>query len=221
MLKTVRTALFTGLLVTTPVFAENAWIDDEVFVPVRAGMGTEYRILHRGLKSGTAVEVLERPEGSDWVKIRAGETEGYVAARYVSSQPTAAIDLARLQQRFDKTLAELTERKQQLKDITAERDALSTENTRLKRELGDNSDQLAHLQDVAADPIRLDQANRQLNEELSALRLQLDTLQAENSMLSSDNTRSNWIVGAMILLVGGAIGLFARGRGSRRNSGWA
>ena len=221
MLKTVRTALLTSLLVTAPVFAQTAWIDDNVFVPVRAGMGTEYRILHRGLKSGTAIEVLERPEGSDWVKIRVGETEGYVASRYVSSTPTAAIELARLKQRFEKTQAELTERKQQLKDVTAERDALSSESNRLKRELGENSDQLAHLQDVAADPIRLDQANRQLNEELSALRLQLDTLQAENSMLSSDNTRSNWIVGAIILLVGGAIGLFARGRSGRRNSGWA
>lgn len=202
-----------------PAHAATGWIDDEVFVPVRAGAGTQFKILHRGLKSGTAVEILGQEEGSDWAQIRYGDIEGYISARYLSRSPTAAIQLQQLQKRHDSLKSELETLRNQLQETRSERDKLSAENSALSSDLGNASERLGHLEEVAADPIRLDQANRELNEQLSTLRTQLDTLQAENTMLSNDNTSRNIIIGAAILILGFIVGLVMKGRSGRGGGG--
>ncbi|MDF1820610.1 MAG: TIGR04211 family SH3 domain-containing protein [Alcanivoracaceae bacterium] len=206
-------------VVTLPAQAATGWIDDEVFVPVRAGAGTQFKILHRGLKSGTAVEILEQEQDSDWARIRYNDIEGYIAARYLSRSPTAAIQLQQLQKRHDSLKEELASARSQLKEVSAERDRLASQNAALNSDLGSASERLDHLEEVASDPIRLDQANRELNEQLSTLRTQLDTLQAENAMLNGDNTSRNLTVGAVILLIGLILGLVVKGRSGRGGRG--
>lgn len=209
------------LLASGSLNAATGWIGDDLYVPVRAGAGTTFKILHRGLKTGTSVEILETEEGSDWAKIRFGAIEGYINARYLKRSPTAGIQLAKLQKKYEQVQAQLSSSQTQLRDVTQQRDALSSENKQLDGTLSSRQKELANLKDVAADPIRLDQANRKLNEELVVLRTQLDTTQAENAMLRSDNTSSQWLVGCLILFCGSLVGWLLKGRSGKRNSSWA
>ena len=86
--------LMLALCLPAPVYAAAAWIGDEIYVPMRAGAGTGYRIVHRGIKSGTRVELLG--EEGDWIHIRYGNREGYVEKQYISRTPTAALRLQKL-----------------------------------------------------------------------------------------------------------------------------
>jgi SH3 domain protein len=147
-------------------FAATGWISDELYVPLRAGEGNQYKILHRGLKSGTAVEILEQVEGSEWTKVRYGEIEGYINSQYVMKSPTADIRLAQMEKKYEQTREQLTTAQTQLREVTAERDRLAGENKSLDNNLNARSDELDKLKEIAADPVRLDQANRKLNEEL-------------------------------------------------------
>lgn len=208
------------LLLASPLQAAPGWIGDTLFVPVRSGPGNEYRILHRGLKTGTPVEVLEMEEGSEWTRIRYGEVEGYVNTQYVSRSPTASLRLERAEQSRAQAREQLTAAQQKLKEVTQERDRLAAENSELQARLGNRNEQLENLKEVAADPIRLDQANRKLNEELSQLRTQLDTLQAENTMLRGENTSGKWLTGALILIAGALFGWLFKGRSGRGRSSW-
>ena len=206
-------------LLSTPALAATAWIDDEIYVPVRSGAGSGYRIVHRGPKSGTRVEFLG--EDGDWAHIRFGDTEGYIGKQYISRSPTAAIRLEQISGDRKQMESRMTEMRERLSSVEAERDRLSAENEELKGSLSSRSDELENLRDVAADPIRLDQANRRLNEELSMLRSELDQVKAENAMLRGNNTSQQWITGVGILILGAIAGLLLKSKSGRRRSTWA
>lgn len=209
--------LFAAL--SAPATAATAWVNDEVYVPLRSGAGPGYRIVHRGLKSGTQVEFLG--EEGDWAHIRHGNVEGYVGKQYISRTPVAAIRLretARKNEELTRTVAALRE---QLDGLQGEHDRLIDENKELQGSLTSRGQELDKLRDVAADPLRLDQANRRLNEELSMLRSDLDQLKAENAMLRNDGTSRQWITGVGILILGAVVGLLLKSRSGRQRGGWA
>lgn len=219
----MRVLAFLILLVVVlpaPVLAESGWIDDVLYVPIRSGQGNQYRIVHRGLRTGTQLEILEWPQDAEWVKVRYKDVEGYIGAQYVSRSPTASIKLEQLQQRYEQTRAQLEQTRQELASVTSERNQLAEQNQQLETQLTTARDKAEHLQEVAADPIRLDKANRELNEKLSLLRTELDQVKAENNMLRSESTSRKWAMGAGILLLGGLLGWIFKSRGSKRSGNW-
>src|SRR5699024_3510281 len=97
-----------------------------VYVPLRSGAGPGYRIVHRGLKSGTQGEFLG--EEGDWAHIRHGSVEGYVGKQYISHTPVAAIrlrDITRNNEELERTVATL---RGQLDELQDERDRLAADN---------------------------------------------------------------------------------------------
>lgn len=208
-------------MATTPALAAPGWISDILYVPMRSGAGNQYRIVHRGLKSGTRLEIIEMEEGAEWAKVRYDDTEGYINAQYVVRSAPAMIRLEQLETQHQKVNAQLAELRQQLSAVTTERNQLKQENQKLSGDLSSRSEEVDRLQEVAADPIRLDQANRELNEQLSRLRTELNGVTAENALLRSDKTSSMWMVGASILIGGWLIGWLMRSRSARSRSSWA
>ncbi|MCK5874438.1 MAG: TIGR04211 family SH3 domain-containing protein [Alcanivoracaceae bacterium] len=217
----IATIGLTTTLWAAPATAAPGWISDTLFVPVRSGAGNQYRIVHRGLKTGTQLEIIAMEEGAEWAQVRIGDIEGYINAQYVVRTPPAMIRLEQLEKQHEQARKQLDEARQQVSALTSERNQLAADNKRLGGELNVQSEQVSKLEDIAADPIRLDRANRELNEELSRLRTELNTVTAENSMLRGDKTSSMWLVGASILIGGWLIGWLMRSRSSRARSSWA
>lgn len=208
-------------ITTTPAMAAPGWISDTLYVPMRSGAGNEYRIVHRGLKSGTRLEIIAMEEGAEWAQVRYGDIDGYINAQYVVRSAPSMIRLEQLEAQHQKVTQQLTEVRQQLTALTSERNQLKQENQKLSGDLSSRSEEVDRLQEVAADPIRLDQANRELNEQLSRLRTELNGVTAENALLRSDKTSSMWMVGASILIGGWLIGWLMRSRSSKARSSWA
>ena len=116
-------------LLSTPALAATAWIDDEIYVPVRSGAGSGYRIVHRGLKSGT--------RGNFWGKTVTGRTSASaipkaIPKQYISRSPTAAIRLEQISGDRKQMESRMTEMRERLSSVEAERDRLSAENEELK-----------------------------------------------------------------------------------------
>lgn len=217
----VITFLFsTTLAVPRPALAANGWIGDTVFVPVRAGAGNSFRIVHRGLRSGTQVQVLQWEQGADWVQIRVGDTEGWVEAQYVSRQPIARVQLERAEQRTQELTREVAQLREQLAAASQERDQLRSQAKALGADLDARSQELGQLQQVAADPLRLDQANRKLNEDLSLLRTELDQVRAENAMLRNDRTFQGWLFALVTVFGGMTLGWYFKSRANRQRTSW-
>ena len=77
-------------MISTPVWAQEAWITDQLEVPIRSGESNEYRIL-RFLDSGTQIEVVSRNTSTGYSLIRDAQgRDGYVLTRYLEREPTAS-----------------------------------------------------------------------------------------------------------------------------------
>ena len=97
-------AVLALVMVWGGAHASAAWVDDSIYVPIRAAANPSGRILHRGIKSGTRIEFMGF-EG-DWAKIRYGDIDGYIGKQYLSQSPTAAIQLERARNESEQAKAE-------------------------------------------------------------------------------------------------------------------
>ncbi|WP_257284932.1 TIGR04211 family SH3 domain-containing protein, partial [Endozoicomonas sp. SESOKO1] len=152
--------VFFGFLWIGQVSAETRYITDITYVPMRTGPSNEYRILHRGLKTGTALILLEENSGNGFSKVKHGDQEGYVPTQYLMSNPPAFRQLPAALDRASKIAADnkelekrLTERDGQLQEVTSE---LSKADDKLDRQ----QLELKRLQDISAEPLAIDRRNQ-------------------------------------------------------------
>lgn len=201
-------AVLFGLLWFGHASAETRYVTDITYVPMRTGPGNEYRIVHRGLKTGTALALLEENSGNGFSKVKNGDQEGYVPTQYLMKntpafrQLPAALDRTRKVEVENKELEKLlVERDSQLEEVTSQlgktEDKLSRQQVEMKR-----------LQDISAEPLAIDRRNLQLVEENERLKNQLQVLQAENRQLVRDTSLRWYLFGGGTILLGIILGLF-------------
>jgi SH3 domain protein len=96
--------LFSCLAVTRQSLAavgDVNYISDVVNVPLRSGPTNAYRIIHRGLPSGTQLTVLGTDEEAGFTKVRTVDgTEGWVTSQYLTGEPIARVKLAAAEKRL-------------------------------------------------------------------------------------------------------------------------
>ena len=199
---------------------ETGWVNDVLFVPLRAGPERGRQILHRGLRSGTPVEILDAESEDGWVQVRVNDTEGWMESQYLSREPIAAQRLAQLREEHETLSATLSETREELTSVQRERDELREQVSELETGLSEKASEMEQLREVAADPAALDERNRKLNEQLSLLRTERDELQAENELLRNDRTVRGWLLGLATVLGGMILGWYFKSRGDRSRSSW-
>ena len=70
---------------SSPQATQETWyVTDLIYLPVRSGAGDDYRILNKGLPSGTAVSFFGLSEDRVWAEVMTkGGTRGWSRARYL------------------------------------------------------------------------------------------------------------------------------------------
>ena len=102
---------------------------DQFEVTMRTGQDRNKAIV-RMLKSGTRVERLERPPGSDYSRVRSGSgAEGWVLNRYLLTRPPARVTLARCRK------ASAARRRISASKLERQVRTLTEERTELQRQL--------------------------------------------------------------------------------------
>ena len=92
---------------------KSVWISDEFLVPLRSTPCARCTIVHRGLKSGTKLQLLEMVDGWGHLITNRG-VEGWAEEQYLVDQPIARIrvktqekELAALKEDMDQMKAEM------------------------------------------------------------------------------------------------------------------
>ena len=89
---TVMLLLLSCCWATALVAQETQYISDMVLVPVRSGPGSDYRIINRGLPSGTVLIVYGQSDDDEWIDVESpGGTRGWIRAHYLQVDPPAAL----------------------------------------------------------------------------------------------------------------------------------
>lgn len=202
---------------------ETRYVDDVIYVPVRSGPGNEYRIIESALRSGTAVEVLEKDEESDYAKVRFGDgEEGYIATRYLSSQRIAEERLQDAQKKLDSTREELSETQSRLEQARSKLDQLRQKKQTLETQLQETSDELQRIRSISKDAINLEKRNRELRQERQELRKKVELLTNEKRRLEDSRESSYLLTGGGLVIAGILIAvIFPLLKPSRKTDSWA
>lgn len=203
--------------------AETAYIDDTLLVPLRSGAGTSYRIIHKGIPSGTALEVIERSAETGYAQVRTpAGLEGYLPSRYLVNQPIARDRLSSALKTLDSTRKQNAELKKQASDLQAELNTLKQNYASTSKNLEANQSELENIKSISANALNLDRKNRELRESNEQLRNELELLQVENIRLKDRSESNMMLIGGALVLLGIIIALILPMlKPSKKNDSWA
>jgi SH3 domain protein len=192
-----------------PALAATMYVSDQFTVPLRRGPSTSYKILHAGLPSGTALEVLSEDAAAGFTQVRTSNgTEGWIPTQYLSAQPIARDRLAAADRRVDSLEAQL----KNLRQSDSRANELGKQAEKLQAEL-------AELRRISATSIANYEENKQLKASNEALQNQVTQL-SERVRQFERNVMLRWLLaGGGLVLLGLLIGVLIKSRPKR--SSWA
>ncbi len=216
--------LFALSFISVIAQAETLYINDEVYVPLRSGPSSQHRILHKGLRSGTALETLPTDAGTPegWVHVRVNsELTGWLPEQYLTSTPTAARQLKAAQDARQKAEQALSSVRNELNETQSRLQELEKNLASTEAEKQQTSMELSRIRSISSGAIEMDQKYQRLLEEHELLQTSNDALNAENTSLKADRRFSYMFNGAVLVLIGMlAAVIIPRLKPPKRNSEW-
>ena len=215
--------LITQLASVSSIAQETRYISDELFVPLRSGQGNQYRIVHKGLRSGSAVKFIELSEDGEWslVELRNGD-QGWIRNQYIKSEPTASVLLTATAAELEKLKTNYANLQKDYRELSGDKSSAINNISSLTEQRDALEQELANIKQISASAIDLNQRHQTLLEKHQILQTEVDIIKADNQRLKKDKTYNQWIFGASILGAGMLFTLIVQGlSGRKRKSEWA
>jgi SH3 domain protein len=212
--------LLAAWLIAPWASAETAWVSDVFFVPLRSGPSDANRIIHKGLRSGTALEVLEPDTAAEFTHVRTADgLDGWIRTQYLEREPVATIRLEAANRRIAVLEQQLAQRGEALSQLRNSSNEASSSNEQLAAEVARLQGELAEVKRVSGDALEEHQRNQALNELNAQLRAEVDRVVDESQRLQ-DNAQQRWLlIGGGLVLGGLLAGMALKAR--PRRSGWS
>ena len=199
---------------------KTVYVTDEFLVPLRETPCARCTIVHRGIKTGSKMRLLEVVDGWGHL-ITARGTEGWMEAQYLVDEPIARIKLNQQQKELSALKKRNSELDRDFKELRAESKALRDQ---LDSSLGDNetvAQELAEIKTISSDAIALNQQNEQLVKNNHMLQRENDALKANVDDLQKDKRNESFLYGGLTVFLGAILViLIPKLRGRKRFSEW-
>ena len=208
------------VLLTICAEAATVYISDALTVPLRRGPSTGHKIIHAGLPSGMALEVLGENKAAGFTQVRTPNgTEGWVPTQYLSDQPIAKDRLAAAQRRVQTLEAELKSLRANLQEARGTRTEVERNNSQLNKQTEQLQAELAEIRRVSATSIAHYEENKQLKALTQDLQTQNTPLTERVRQLERNIMLRWFLAGGGLVLVGLLLGAWIKSRPKR--STWA
>lgn len=199
----IASTLLLLLLSASSLAQEVRFISDKLFVPLRSGQGTEYRIVHQGLGSGLRVEVDEINEETGYSHITTPNgTQGWILSQYLVSEEPARQQLSQTRERNQALRAEQSSLQARLVELQNNYQLNNEQLLASQAQLEKTATDLADLQRISANAISLDTDNRSLNQQVEILNTRLEVLESDNLRMSKSNESEAFYNGVLAVLLG-------------------
>lgn len=213
--------LLLAIVLQSPLAAaETAWVSDVFYVPLRSGPSDGNRIVHKGLASGTEVEVIAVDPAAGYTHVRtAAGVDGWIGTQYVVREPVAAVALAAANKRVQALEQQLNQRGQTLTQLRSTSDEASSTKEALFAQVAALQTELDELKRVSAGSIEEHTRNQELMTLNARLRGEVDRLVQETQSLQSSQQQRWLLIGGGLVLGGLLAGFVIKAR--PRRSGWS
>lgn len=179
------------------------YISDQQFVPLRSGAGGEYRIVHKGLPTGTRLVVEEEDADSDYALVSTENgTQGWIRSQYLVADLPARQQLQAATQRLQTQLNAQTALEARLSELQETNKLVSSQLETTSAGLLQTAAELAEVKSISSNALALDTNNRRLIEESELLKSRIEILSASNSRLSDENESESFYNGVFAVLIG-------------------
>jgi SH3 domain protein len=216
--------LLQGAIPALSFGEEQRYITDEILVPVRSGAGGEYRIVNKGLSSGTPITQFSLSKDGIWAEVETrGGTRGWLRAQYVQVEKPNQLLLRDAERQYAELEADRNKIRSMLDDSQSVAYEADGELVELKKKLAANEAELSQIKQISGAAIELDSRNQSLAKSLETKRSEAELLKLENVRLE-ERIKSNQIIdGALAVLLGVIIMALAPKLvpKRRRNDGWS
>jgi len=221
---TIGLLLLQGAIPALSFGEEQRYITDEILVPVRSGAGGEYRIVNKGLSSGTPITQFSLSEDGIWAEVETrGGTRGWLRAQYIQVEKPSQLLLQEAERQYAELEADRNKIRGMLDDSQSVAYEADGELAELKKKLATNEAELSQIKQISGAAIELDSRNQSLAKSLETKRSEAELLKLENVRLQ-ERIKSNQIIdGALAVLLGVIIMALAPKLvpKRRRNDGWS
>lgn len=207
-----------ALLLAGSAAAETMYVSDELVITFRTQPSSKGEIL-RNLTTGTAVDILEAPENSEWVFVQLHDgRRGWVRIQYLVAEPVARDKLVAANRDVERLNRTVNELRQSLDSAQSGRSEAEKSSTGLSSQVSRLEQELAEIKRVSAGALQTAEENQRLTDLNARLRGELDEMVAERDRLA-DNAQQRWLlVGGGLVLVGLLLGVVLKAR--PRRSAW-
>ena len=199
---------------STSSFAEDRFVTDIIYIPLRADKDNQATIIKSGLPTGTRLKFLSEEEDANknkWSRVATSEgIEGWMRSQNLTSEPTASMKLAALTS-GPTDMVELQKQNISLKNELASAQAATQSLTK----------ELEEIRKSPTSDINLEQENQNMNRINQMLQTERDVLKAENDQLKRSDTYKQRIYGGALILAGVILSFVLQLFGKRkRRSEW-
>jgi len=203
---------------------DTQYISDMVLVPVRSGAGYDYRIVNRGLPSGTALLVVGQSDDGEWTEVETrGGTRGWIPTQYLQQEPPAGLLINDMRLELEQVRGERDRVVSQLNQSSSEVNEADETIVSLNTRLESTEAELTEVKRVSAAALDLDLMNQQLVAELESERSEADLLRLENVRLRERIANNQMMDGALAVLLGVILAVVAPRLWPKKNrqTGWS
>ena len=132
-----------------PKTGEIRYVTDLIYTPIRTGPGGDYRIVNKGLPSGTQITYFGTTEDGVWAEVETrGGTRGYLRAQYLQVEVPRANQVNALEDELESAQARVS-------DLEAQLDASLNELTSSNEDRGNTARDLEATQQNCGDKAHL------------------------------------------------------------------
>jgi SH3 domain protein len=207
-------AIATLAGVSSLTLAEDRYVSDIVYIPLRADKDNQAGVLKNSLASGTKLKFIREEEDASknkWSQVITPDgVEGWVRSQNLINEPTAALKL----EAFTSGSSNVLELQKQNFALKNELESLKTTYQTLLKDTEE-------MRSAAASDINMEQENQKMHRENQLLQTERDVLKAENYQLKNTDRYNQRLYGGALVVCGVVLSLILQLFGKRkRHSDW-
>ncbi len=199
------------------------YVTDVIFTPIRTGPGGDYRIINKGLRSGTAVTFHGITDDGVWAEVETkGGTRGFLRAQYLQTEVPRANQLNILEAELAASKDRAVTLQQNLNEAMEQLTSSDSDMSSTATALAETRAELDEIKRISANAIQLDQLTKELTGKLEDASARNDLLTLENARLEDRVASNQHLQGALSVIAGILIALLIPRltMKRRRNDGW-